>query len=127
MRRFFLMLATAVFVVSVAVPMLAAGDEMTLTGELIETACYTRLAERERTASPDSDGSGPGHAACARTCASSGAELGILTARGIFRIIGDMTMDNNAKLMDYVAKRVEVKGDVTEIDDKMWIDVASIR
>ena len=116
MRRFFLMAATAAFAVSVAVPMLAAGESKTVTGEVVDMACHAR----------SSDNVGEGHAACAMKCAKGGGALGILTSDGVLAITGDMTMDNNAKLLDYVAKNVKATGDVTEEDGKMSINVASI-
>ena len=116
MRRFFLLVATAAFVVSVAVPMLAAGESKTVTGEVIDMACYAK----------GSDNVGAGHSACAMKCAKGGGALGILTADGVLAITGDMTNDNNMKLVEYVAKNVKAMGDVTEQDGKMSIDVASI-
>ena len=42
--------------------------------------------------------------------------MGIITADGVYTIAGDYAADNNAKLIEFVSKKVEATGDVTEKD-----------
>ena len=70
---------------------------------------------------------GEGHADCALSCAKKGAVMGIMTADGVYTIAGDYAANNNAKLLDFVAKNVEVTGTVTEKDGQKMIAVTSIK
>jgi hypothetical protein len=100
------LLTAAVFVVSLAVPMLAGGETRTVTGELIEMNCYARMG---------GNAVGADHAECALRCAQGGAPLGILTAdEEIISIIGEMTNDENAQLLEFVGKNVRATGEFTE-------------
>lgn len=103
MRRLMLVL-TAMAVVAAA-PALAA--EMTVTGELVDHACYTKRGAE--------DGSGSGHAACAKKCAMGGQPVALVTADGeIYMLAGAVTADNNAALSNHMSHTVEITGDVTE-------------
>ena len=103
MRRLILVL-TAMAVVAAA-PALAA--EMTVTGELVDHACYTKRGA--------ADGSGSGHAACAKDCAMKGMPVALVTADGeIYMVAGGVTADNNASLANHMSHTVEITGDVTE-------------
>jgi hypothetical protein len=56
-------------------------------------------------------GTGAAHVSCALDCAKQGKALGLLTdGDGLFKFIGDYTDNDNAKLIPYVGKQVEVKG-----------------
>jgi hypothetical protein len=114
MQRVFLPLTMVACVLTTVVPVGAAD---TVTGEVIEVECHIKLG---------ANGTGEGHAECALKCARGGGELGILTAFGVYTITGEMTENNNAKLLDFVAKNVEVTGEVTEGHGDYWIEVASI-
>lgn len=84
-------------------PFLAAQQEMTLRGEIIDSTCYRKLGFEK--------GTGAGHLSCAMDCAKKGQVLGILTdGEGQLKITGDYAANNNAKLIGYVGKQVEVKG-----------------
>ncbi len=114
MKRFFSSLTAAAFVVTAVLPALAAE---TVTGELVEVACYMKMVE---------NGTGEGHAACALKCAGDGAALGILTAFGVYTITGEMVENNNAKLLDYIAKNVEATGEVLDDHGELYIEVTSV-
>jgi hypothetical protein len=102
MRRF--MLVLAVMAVAAAP---AAAAEMTVTGELVDHACYTKRGAE--------DGSGSGHAACAKKCAMGGQPVALVTADGeIYMLAGAVTADNNAALANHMSHTVEITGDVTE-------------
>jgi hypothetical protein len=81
----------------------AAGEEVTLKGEVVEVSCYSKRGVAK--------GTGAAHVACALDCAKQGKPLGLLTdGDGLFKFMGDYTGNNNAKLLPFVGKQVEVKG-----------------
>jgi type 1 fimbria pilin len=116
MRKLFSFVAAAAFVVSVALPAFA--QSVTITGEVVDVACALKKGE---------GGKGEGHAACAMSCAKRGLAQGIMTSDAIYNITGDYTANNNAKLLDFVAKKVTVTGDVTEKDGQKTITIKSIK
>ena len=103
MRKMLGTLTTMALFVGLIAPAFAADEEITLRGELIDTSCYTKQGFEK--------GTGAAHVTCAKDCAKKGQPLGILTdGDGVFKITGEYTENNNAKLLDYVGKKVEVKG-----------------
>src|SRR6202011_2180616 len=81
----------------------ATGEEVTFKGEVVEVSCYSKLGVAK--------GTGAAHVACATDCAKQGKPLGLLSdGDGLFKFMGDYTMNNNAKLLPFVGKQVEVKG-----------------
>lgn len=60
-------------------------------------------------------------------CAKSGQPVGLLTADAIYTLTGDYAANQNAKLLDFVAKSVEITGDVTEKDGQKMLNVKSIK
>ena len=60
------------------------------------------------------------------TCARKGDPVAILTDDAVYVVDGDYTANRNAKLLDFVAKRVEAKGDVVEKDGQWRITGASM-
>jgi hypothetical protein len=80
-----------------------AGEEATLRGEVVEISCYSRQGVAK--------GTGAAHVSCAIDCAKQGKPLGLLTdGDGLFRLIGAYADNNNAKLLPFIGKQVEVKG-----------------
>jgi hypothetical protein len=61
------------------------------------------------------------------SCARAGNQMAILTGDDVYLVDGDYTANRNAKLLDFVAKRVEAKGNVTERDGKKIINIAAMR
>ena len=116
MRNLISMAAGAAFAVSLAMPALAA--DLTIKGEVVDVACSTSKKEA---------GHGDAHASCAMVCAKKGQPLGILTADAVYTVKGDYAANNNAKLLDFVAKNVTVTGEVTEKDGQKVINVKSIK
>ena len=101
------MISTAAIVFALTLPALAQ-NSVTITGELVDTACALKKGE---------GGKGDAHAACAMACAKRGQAQGILTSDAMYNVAaGDYTANNNAKLLDFVAKKVTVTGEVTEKD-----------
>jgi len=115
MRNLVSLAAGAAFVAALALPAFAA--DMTIKGEVVDIACATSKKDAGR---------GEAHAACAMSCAKRGQPVGILTADAIYTVAGDFTANNNAKLLDFVAKNVTVSGTVVEKDGTKTINVKSI-
>jgi type 1 fimbria pilin len=119
MRKFFSFIAAAAFVASMAMPAVAQNKSVTITGELVDTACALKKGE---------GGKGEAHAACAMACAKRGQAQGILTADAMYTVAsGEYTANNNAKLLDFVAKKVTVTGEVHEHDGQKMITIKSIK
>jgi hypothetical protein len=116
MRKLYAVLAGAAFVASLAIPAFAA--DMTVKGEVVDVACSTKKGE---------GGKGDAHAGCAMVCAKKGQPVGILTADAVYIVTGDYAANNNAKLLDFVAKSVEVTGEVTEKDGQKMMTIKSIK
>lgn len=116
MRNVISMVAGAAFVAALAMPAFAA--DMTVKGEVVDIACATSKKDA---------GKGDAHAACAMTCAKSGQPVGLLTADAIYTVTGDYAANKNAKLLDFVAKKVIMTGEVTEKDGVKSINVKSIK
>ncbi len=105
MRRFVVVLTAVVFLT--ATPALA--SEVTVTGELVDSVCFAR--------SGADGGAGPDHAACAKSCASNGQPVALVTDSGaVYRLAGTVTADNNAALVPHMSHTVEVTGELGEVD-----------
>lgn len=113
MRKVVAIVAGAVFAAVLAAPLTAA--DMTVKGEVVDIACALKGDK------------GDGHAACAMSCAKRGQPVGIMTADAIYEVTGDYAANRNAKLLDFVAKQVEVTGAVSEKDGKKMLEVKSIK
>ena len=94
-----------------------AADRATIKGEVVDLECSLNK---------NAEGKGDAHAACAMSCARNGQAMAILTADDVYLIEGDYTANKNAKLLDFVAKKVEAKGSVTERDGKKIINIAAM-
>jgi hypothetical protein len=102
MRKLFVVLAT----LAAAGPAPVAGQTtqgvMTLRGEIVEASCFAKGVAQS---------TGAGHVACAKECAQKGQALGILTEDdGMIKITGDYAENKYAKLVEFIGKRVEVRG-----------------
>lgn len=89
-----------------------------LVGEVIDTACYV-----------SHDSRGAEHAECARECAAQGITLGILEDK-TGRVYISLPVDHsnpNAKLLDFIARRVEVQGTIFSKGGLRGIFVESVR
>ena len=116
MRKLISIVAGAAFAAALAMPVFAA--DMTVKGEVVDVACSTKKGD---------GGKGEGHAGCAMACAKKGLPVGILTADAIYTVVGDYAANSNAKLLDFVARKVVVTGEVTEKDGVKSINVKSIK
>ena len=78
-----------------------AGNEMTLTGQVIDLNCHTT-----------NGASGAAHKGCAQACAKAGVPLGILSSDGtIYVPVSSKPGDpQNPKLSQYAESQVKVTG-----------------
>ena len=81
--------------------MATAGNEVTITGQVIDLNCHTT-----------NGASGPSHKACALACAKSGVPLGILASDStIYVPVSSKPGDpQNAKLASFTEGQVKVTG-----------------
>jgi hypothetical protein len=114
MKRLISAISAAALLTWMASPLLA--EMKTVRGEVVDVQCQMKDAARK----------GMDHAKCATSCAKKGAAMGILTSNGVYTITGDYTKNSNEKLIDFVAKNVEAKGNVTEKNGTWEIDVTSM-
>ena len=116
MRSLFLCLA--VIAAFISTPMLAA--EMTVTGELVDHACYQGRGAEE--------GTGAAHASCAQTCAKKGQQVALVTEGGdVYFLAGEVISDSNAGLVPHMGHVVEITGDITEADGAKTITTGAIK
>ena len=94
-----------------------AAESRTVVGEVVDVRCYEKAAAN----------SGAAHVDCALSCARRGATLGVLTTDGLFIITGEYATEANKRLIEFVARTVEVTGEVTERDGRRTIRVRSIQ
>jgi hypothetical protein len=123
MKTIFAMLSTAAVVVALVVPALAKTE--TVTGKIIDGACYKM----------DKSNVGLDHKMpkgdtkdCAAICAKAGHPMSLLTSDGkLYELTGGLAADNNAKIIAHLSHTVEVTGDVTEKDGKTMIAADALK
>ncbi len=106
LKRFF---ASAVLLAFCALPLAAqqpkpaaaAGNDVTLTGQVIDVNCYTTMGA-----------SGASHKQCAAACAKAGVALAILSSDGtIFMPVSSKPADaQNSRLEPFAESQVKVTG-----------------
>ena len=97
-------------------PVLGA-QEILVTGEVLDMTCYIA-----------SNLSGPEHAKCAKVCIRNGEPAGIKTRDGkVYLLTGNPGDSINAKLADYAAQIVTIKGKQTVRDGFAQLQVEEIR
>ena len=82
-------------------PAAAAGDEATITGQVIDLNCYVSMGA-----------SGASHKACAQACAKAGVALAILSSDGtLYMPVSAKPADpQNARLEPFAEGKVKVTG-----------------
>jgi len=119
MRNVISMVAAVAAMAALAMPAFGGvAADLTVKGEVVDVACSTAKKEAGR---------GAAHANCAMVCAKKGQPVGILTSDAVYNVVGDYAANNNAKMLDFVAKNVIVVGEVTEKDGVKSINVKSIK
>ena len=123
MRQLCAAVIVAAFAVAVGAPAFAATQ--TITGQLIDQACYKM----------DKSNTGVDHKMpkgdtkdCAIACAKMGRPMAILTSDGkVYTIAGGLAADKNAKIVAHVSHTVEITGDVMDHDGKMMITADTLK
>jgi hypothetical protein len=93
--------ALAALPVSLAAQTPTAGNEATITGQVIDLNCHTTMGA-----------SGAGHKQCAQACAKAGVALAILGEDGtVYVPVSSKPADpQNSRLMDFAESKVKVTG-----------------
>ena len=95
----------------------AGAQEIVVTGEVLDMTCYIA-----------SNLSGPEHAYCAKVCIRNGEPAGIKARDGkIYLLTGAPGQSINAKLADYAAQVVTIKGKKSVRDGFAQLQVEEIR
>ena len=115
MRNVLLSSLALLITVAVAAPIRA---EVTIVkGEIVDLACSMSKGDA---------GKGDSHAACAMTCARDGDPMALLTDDAVYVIEGSYAAEKNAKLLDFVARKVEAKGTISERDGRKFLNIAAM-
>jgi hypothetical protein len=92
-------------------------QEILVTGEVLDMTCYIA-----------SNLSGPEHAECARVCIRNGEPAGIKAQDGkVYLLTGEPGQSINAKLAEYAAQVVTIKGKKSARDGVAQLQVEEIR
>lgn len=92
-------------------------QEIVVTGEVLDMTCYIA-----------SNLSGPDHAECARICIRNGEPAGIKAQDGkVYLLTGEPGQSINAKLAEYAAQVVTIKGKKSVRDGFAQLQVEEIR
>ena len=95
----------------------AGAQEILVTGEVLDMTCYIA-----------SNLSGPEHAECAKVCIRNGEPAGIKAQNGkVYLLTGEPGQSINAKLAEYAAQVVTIKGRQTVRDGFAQLQVEEIR
>jgi hypothetical protein len=95
----------------------AGPQEILVTGEVLDMTCYIA-----------SNLSGPDHAECAKICIRNGEPAGIKARDGkVYLLTGEPGQSINAKLAEYAAQVVTIKGRQTVRDGFVQLQVEEIR
>jgi type 1 fimbria pilin len=115
-------LATTAVLALCALPLAAqghaatAGNEMTITGQVIDLNCNTT-----------NGASGPSHKACAQACAKAGVPLGILSEGTIYLPVSSKPGDpQNSKLEQYAEAKVKVTGTHRMVNGLHTIEIKTV-
>lgn len=120
MRKMTALLIAGLISATLAAPAFA-GTE-TVTGQLIDLACYVL----------DKGNTGVAHRGrgynCARACATEGFDVGLLSSDGkIYKVTGGLAANNNAKLVPHMSHTVTIIGDVSEKEGQMTIAASELK
>ena len=114
MKRFALVVLTAIFAVTLMTVVSSA--EETITGRLVEAGCAAMGG-----AEPSAD-----HVACMVRCARNGDPIGILTDDGLYKITGDWASTHDDKLTEMMAKQVRVRGETSKANGELLLEISTI-
>jgi hypothetical protein len=116
MRKVLGGLAALGFVATLSVP--ASGAVETVTGKLVDQACYLKDAKNADAA----------HLACMQKCAKEGLAVALVTADGkVYTVQGGLAAEKNAKLVGHMSHTVAITGDVTSKEGKNFIAADALK
>ena len=120
MRKSAAALIAALFVVALAAPAFAQTE--TVTGQVIDLACYPE----------DKTNTGNAHRGkgliCAQACAREGFPVGILTPAGkVYEVTGGLAAERNAKIVPHMSHTVTITGEVSQKDGKTVIAASDLK
>jgi hypothetical protein len=116
MRKVFAGMAAIGLVAALGVPAAAAVE--TVTGKLVDQACYLKDAK-------NADAS---HLACMQKCAKEGLAVALVTADGkVYTVQGGLAAKNNAGMVGHMSHTVSITGDVTAKDGKNFITADALK
>ncbi len=92
----------------------AAGQEKTLTGEVVDLMCYL-----------DHGAKGEKHQGCAEKCIQSGGPVGLLSGDDLYLVVGEHKPMND-QLAPEAGKTIRLKGKVVEKHGMKMIENAEI-
>ena len=96
----------------------AESSDVTLTGEVLDLACYITHGAK-----------GPEHAPCAAKCASMGQPIGLAASDGkVYILVADHAdSDPFTKAKSMAGKKVEIKGEVAAKDGMNSLTVHAVK
>lgn len=97
----------------------AAAEPVTVTGEIIDSACYIKMGAK-----------GESHRDCAQKCADAGIPLALLedgTGNVVWLASEEDMATPNPKLREYAARRVTVSGNYAERGGAKILIVRSVK
>lgn len=93
-------------------------EAVTVTGQIVDPVCLLSMGE-----------SGPDHASCARACAKLGINMAFYNEKDgkLYMIFPTGHADPNEKVLDYLEKRVEIRGTIHAAAGYQGIEIQSIQ
>jgi hypothetical protein len=123
MRTFLAGMTAAAMVAALATPAFAKTE--TVTGKVVDEGCSPKAMEMEK------HGDHAGAQAmeeCVLRCAKEGEPLALLTADGkVYRIVGGLAANKNAKLIAHVNHTVQITGEVGQQEGKATIAADALK
>lgn len=116
MRNVISLGAGAALIAALVVP--ASAADMTIKGDVVDVACATDKKYAGKLEDV---------IACSIAAVKKGDPLGVKTADALYTITGDYAANKNAKLLDFVPRKVIATGEVLEKDGVRTINVKSIK
>ena len=96
----------------------AEGGTQTLTGEVVDVACYLMHGDK---------GSGKDHADCGQKCVLGGLPVAIKSGDTLYFVVSKDHQPMNKELGPLVGHQVQVMGEVTERNEEHLLIVSTIK
>lgn len=122
MRKLFSVLGALALAAVIASP---AFSQQSIQGRLVDQGCYLK----DKANNADADHKMPADTAgCALACAKKGLPLAVVAEDGkVYSITGDLTAENNAKLVPHVGHVVAITGAVATTGDTATITGTALK